>query len=43
MMNNFKDEDFDNKIKNEEISVVQFSLLVYALQKFNSNNEQIFR
>ena len=24
-MNNFKDEDFDNKIKNEEISVVQFS------------------
>jgi len=25
MLNNFKDEDFDNKIKNENISVVQFS------------------
>ena len=25
MLNNFKDEDFDNKIKNEDISVVQFS------------------
>ena len=24
-MNNFKDEDFDDKIKNEEISVIQFS------------------
>ena len=25
MLNDFKDEDFDNKIKNEDISVVQFS------------------
>ena len=25
MMHNFKDEDFDNKIRNEDISVVQFS------------------
>ena len=25
MLNDFKDEDFDTKIKNEDISVVQFS------------------
>ena len=25
MLNNFKDDDFDNKIKNEDISVIQFS------------------
>tara|TARA_B110000259_G_scaffold955_1_gene1169 strand:+ start:1609 stop:1926 length:318 start_codon:yes stop_codon:yes gene_type:complete len=25
MLNNFKDEDFDSKIRNEDISVVQFS------------------
>ena len=25
MLNDFKDEDFDNKIKNEDISVIQFS------------------
>ena len=25
MLTNFKDEDFDNKIKNEDISVIQFS------------------
>ena len=25
MLNDFKDEDFDSKIKNEDISVVQFS------------------
>ena len=25
MLKDFKDEDFDNKIKNEEISVIQFS------------------
>ena len=24
-MNDFKDDDFENKIKNEEISVIQFS------------------
>ena len=25
MLNDFKDEDFDSKIKNEDISVIQFS------------------
>ena len=25
MLNNFKDEDFDSKIKNEDISILQFS------------------
>ena len=25
MLNNFKDEDFDNKIKNEDVSILQFS------------------
>ena len=25
MLANFKDEDFDNKIKNEDVSVIQFS------------------
>ena len=25
MLTNFKDEDFDTKIKNEDISVIQFS------------------
>ena len=25
MLTDFKDEDFDNKIKNEDISVIQFS------------------
>ena len=25
MLTNFKDEDFENKIKNEDISVIQFS------------------
>ena len=25
MLNDFKDEDFDSKIKNEDISVLQFS------------------
>ena len=25
MLTNFKDEDFDSKIKNEEVSVIQFS------------------
>ena len=25
MVNNFKDEDFENKIKNEDISILQFS------------------
>jgi len=25
MLNDFKDEDFDSKIKNEDISVVQFT------------------
>ena len=25
MLENFKDEDFENKIKNEEVSVIQFS------------------
>ena len=25
MLADFKDEDFDNKIKNEDVSVIQFS------------------
>ena len=25
MLTDFKDEDFDNKIKNEDVSVIQFS------------------
>jgi thioredoxin 1 len=25
MLNNFKDEDFENKIKNEDVSILQFS------------------
>ena len=25
MLTNFKDEDFDNKVKNEDVSVIQFS------------------
>ena len=25
MINNFKDEDFEDKIKNEEVSILQFS------------------
>ena len=25
MLNNFKDEDFDTKIKNEDVSILQFS------------------
>ena len=25
MLTNFKDEDFDTKIKNEDVSVIQFS------------------
>ena len=25
MLNDFKDEDFDNKIKNEDVSILQFS------------------
>jgi hypothetical protein len=28
MLNDFKDEDFDSKIKNEDISVIQFSVLL---------------
>ena len=28
MLANFKDEDFDSKIKNEDVSVIQFSVLL---------------
>jgi hypothetical protein len=28
MLNDFKDDDFDSKIKNEDISVIQFSVLL---------------
>ena len=27
MLTDFKDEDFDSKIKNEDVSVIQFSVL----------------
>ena len=33
MLTDFKDEDFDSKIKNEDISVIQFVQLGVALVK----------
>ena len=33
MIINFKDEDFDNKIKNENVSVIQFSAAWCGLVK----------
>ena len=33
MLSDFKDEDFDNKIKNEDISVIQFSAACVDLAK----------
>jgi thioredoxin 1 len=35
MLNDFKDEDFDSKIKNEDISVIQFSALVPVMTKLS--------